>query len=69
MIACESKIIFEPRRVLEVRPQGLLPRALERPCQAIDPRIEGGALHGPIAVAHEVGVTRSPPTGAAVRVR
>jgi hypothetical protein len=29
--------------------QGLLARAPERPCQAIDPRIEGGAQHGPIA--------------------
>ena len=37
-------------RVYERGPTaGLLPGAPERPCQAIDPRIEGGALHGPIA--------------------
>ena len=29
-------------------PRGLLPGAPERLCQAIDHRIEGGALHGPI---------------------
>jgi hypothetical protein len=32
-----------------VSTQGLLLRVPERPCQAMDPRMEGGALHGPIA--------------------